>query len=49
MKLVEIISKEINNKLIQINVISPGIIKSKMIDITLKNKKFSIKRRNKKN
>ena len=39
-KLVEIISKEINNKLIQINVISPGIIKSKMIDITLKNSKF---------
>ncbi len=38
-KLVEIISKEINNKLIQINVISPGIIKSKMIDITLKNSK----------
>ena len=39
-KLVEIVSKERNNKFIQINAISPGIIKSKMIDITIKNKKF---------
>ncbi len=39
-KLVEIVSKEIGNKLIQINAISPGIIKSKMIDITLQNKKL---------
>ena len=45
-KLVEILSKEMNNKFIQINAISPGIIKSKMIDITLKNKKICSKRRN---
>ena len=42
-KLVEILSKEINNKLIQINAIAPGIIKSKMIDITLKNKNLVAK------
>ena len=42
-KLVEIVSKEISNKLIQINAISPGIIKSKMIDITLKNRKLVCK------
>ena len=42
-KLVEIVSKEIDNKLIQINAISPGIIKSKMISTTLKNKKLITK------
>ena len=42
-KLVEILSNEINKKFIQINAISPGIIKSKMIDITLKNKELVTK------
>ena len=37
-KLVEIIANEINNNNIRINAISPGIIKSKMIDKILKNK-----------
>lgn len=39
-KIVEIMSKEINNKLLQINIISPGIIKSRMIDRILKKKKL---------
>ena len=39
-KLVEIVSKEIKNKFIQINAISPGIIQSKMIDKTLQNRKL---------
>jgi len=47
-KLVEIVSKERNNKFIQINAISPGIIKSKMINITLKNKKLVEKKEIKK-
>ena len=42
-KLVEILSKEINNRLIQINAIAPGIINSKIIDITLKNKNLVAK------
>jgi short-subunit dehydrogenase len=37
-KLVEIASKEMENKFFQINVISPGIIKSKMTNKTIKNK-----------
>ena len=32
-----------NKKFIQINAISPGIIKSKMIDVTLKNKELVTK------
>ena len=36
-KLVEIIANEINNNNIRINAISPGIIKSKMIDEIIKN------------
>ena len=43
MKLVEIISKEMDNEFIQINAISPGIIKSKMIETTLKNKNLVAK------
>lgn len=42
-KFVEIASKEINSKNIRINAIAPGIIKSKMTDITIKNKKFVAK------
>lgn len=42
-KLVEIISKEMDNEFIQINAISPGIIKSKMIETTLKNKNLVAK------
>jgi len=43
-KLIEIISNEINNKNIRINAIAPGIIKSKMIDITMKNRKLVSKK-----
>lgn len=39
-KLVEIASKEMKEKFIQINAIAPGIINSKMTKITLKNKKL---------
>lgn len=39
-KLVEIISREINNKNVRINAISPGIIDSKMTKIILKEKKM---------
>jgi len=43
-KFVEIASNEINNKNIRINAIAPGIIKSKMIDITMKNRKLVSKK-----
>jgi len=43
-KFVEIVSNEINNKNIRINAIAPGIIKSKMIDITMKNRKLVSKK-----
>lgn len=43
-KFVEIVSNEINNKNIRINAIAPGIIKSKMIDITMKNSKLVSKK-----
>lgn len=39
-KLVEIVSNEINNKNVRINAIAPGIIQSKMINTTMNNKKF---------
>tara|TARA_Y100001958_G_C21180417_1_gene510399 strand:- start:303 stop:1118 length:816 start_codon:yes stop_codon:yes gene_type:complete len=42
-KLVEMASKEIKDKFIQINAISPGIIQSKMIEKTLKNRKLVAK------
>jgi short-subunit dehydrogenase len=43
-KFVEIVSNELNNKNIRINAIAPGIIKSKMIDITMKNRKLVSKK-----
>ena len=43
-KFVEIVSNELNNKNIRINAIAPGIIKSKMIDITMKNSKLVSKK-----
>ena len=43
-KFVEIVSNEINNKNIRINAIAPGIIKSKMIDITMKSRKLVSKK-----
>ena len=47
-KLIEIVSNEINNKNVRINAIAPGIIQSKMIDITMENKKFVSKKEIKK-
>ncbi len=47
-KLVEIVSKEVDDKYIQINAIAPGIIKSKMILTTLKNKNLVSKQEIKK-
>lgn len=43
-KFVEIVSNELNNKNIRVNAIAPGIIKSKMIDITMKNRKLVSKK-----
>lgn len=43
-KFVEIVSNELNNKNIRINAIAPGIIKSKMIDITMNNRKLVSKK-----
>jgi short-subunit dehydrogenase len=48
-KMIEILSKEFNNKNIRINAVSPGIIRSKMTNLVLKTKKnlVSIKEKNK--
>ena len=43
-KLVEIASNEIDNRNVRINAIAPGIIKSRMIDTTIKNKKLVSKK-----
>ena len=47
-KLIEIVSNEINNKNVRINAIAPGIIQSKMIDVTMDNKKLVSKKEIKK-
>ena len=47
-KLVEVASNEIKNKNVRINAIAPGIIQSKMIDVTMNNKKLVSKKEIKK-
>jgi short-subunit dehydrogenase len=47
-KLIEIASNEINNKNVRINAIAPGIIQSKMVDITINNRKLVSKKEIKK-
>ena len=47
-KLIEIVSNEINNKNVRINAIAPGIIQSKMVDITINNRKLVSKKEIKK-
>jgi len=47
-KLIEIVSNEINNKNVRINAIAPGIIQSKMVDITINNRKSVSKKEIKK-
>jgi len=47
-KLIEIISNEINNKNVRINAIAPGIIQSKMVDIAINNRKLVSKKEIKK-
>jgi short-subunit dehydrogenase len=47
-KLIETVSNEINNKNVRINAIAPGIIQSKMIDITINNRKLVSKKEIKK-
>ena len=47
-KLIETVSNEINNKNVRINAIAPGIIQSKMVDITINNRKLVSKKEIKK-
>ena len=47
-KLIETASNEINNKNVRINAIAPGIIQSKMVDITINNRKLVSKKEIKK-
>jgi len=47
-KLIETVSNEINNKNVRINAIAPGIIQSKMINITINNRKLVSKKEIKK-
>ena len=47
-KLIETASNEINNKNVRINAIAPGIIQSKMVDITINNRKSVSKKEIKK-